>query len=122
MISWLCGSLLVSRIDKEIYSMKNRFLLLAICLFIFALTAFAQTDRGTITGTVSDASGAVIPGATVEAKNLGTGITYNAGSSETGNYTLPQLPVGTYEVAVSLPGFKRFVSPNVTVSVAQVIR
>ena len=42
----------------------------------------------------------MIPGATVEAKNTGTGLVYTAGSSETGNYTLPQLPAGTYEITV----------------------
>src|SRR5262245_39525524 len=102
--------------------MRYRFLLLVSCLLISSLSAFAQTDRGTITGTVSDASGAVIPGAMVEAKNLATGIVYTAGSSETGNYTLTQLPVGSYEVAVALPGFKKFVRPNIAVGVAQVIR
>src|SRR4030095_13104885 len=91
-------------------------------LLFFAGAAFAQTDRGTITGAVSDASGAVIPGATIEAKSLGTGIVYTAGSSETGNYTLSQLPAGSYEIAVTLPGFKRFVRPTVVVGVAQVLR
>jgi len=84
--------------------------------------AFAQTDRGTITGTVSDATGAVIPGASIEAKNVRTGAVYTAGSSETGNFTLPQLPAGTYEVSVLLPGFKKFVRPGITVQVAQVVR
>ncbi len=44
-----------------------------ISLLVFSLPAFAQTDRGTITGTVSDATGAVIPGAAIEAKNVATG-------------------------------------------------
>ena len=83
---------------------------------------FAKRDRGTITGTVADATGAVIPGATIEAKNLGSGQVYMAGSSETGNYTLPQLPAGIYEVAVILPGFKRFVRPTVNVVVSHTVR
>src|SRR5438093_13743822 len=80
---------------------------MVICLFstFFTIAAFAQTDRGTITGTVSDMTGAVVPGTRVEAKNVQTGSTYTAGSSETGNYTLPQLPAGVYEVSISLPGF-----------------
>jgi len=96
--------------------------LIVFCLLLSAVAAFGQTDRGTITGTVSDATGAVIPGAKVEAKSLGTGIVFTAGSSETGNYTLPQLPAGTYEVGVTLLGFKRFVRPTVIVGVAQVVR
>lgn len=101
--------------------MKVRSLLL-VGLLLMAMTAFAQTDRGTITGAVADATGAVIPGATIEAKNLGSGQVYTAGSSETGNYTLSQLPAGIYEVAVTLPGFKRFVRPTVNVGVAQTVR
>jgi hypothetical protein len=93
-----------------------------LCLLLFAATALGQSDRGSITGTISDITGAVVPGATVEARNLGTGNVYQAGSSETGNYTLVQLPVGTYEFAVTLPGFKRYVRPGILVQVAQVVR
>src|SRR2546425_12464916 len=93
-----------------------------ICIFVFSITALAQTDRGTITGTVSDATGAVIPGATIEAKNVATGAVYQAGSSETGNYTLAQLPAGTYEVSAALPGFKRFLRTGIAIQVAQVVR
>src|SRR5262245_58320982 len=102
--------------------MKVRSVVVVTCLLLLSLAAFAQTDRGTITGAVSDASGAVIPGVTIEAKNAQTGAVYQAGSSETGNYTLAQLPAGTYEVSAALPGFKRFVRPGVIVSVATVLR
>src|SRR5438128_1012614 len=71
---------------------------------------------------VSDATGAVLPGATVEAKNVGTGAVYTAGSSETGNFTLAQLPAGIYDVSALLPGFKKFVRPGIIVQVAQVVR
>ena len=93
-----------------------------VCVLVFSLNVFAQTDRGTLTGTVSDPSGAVIPGVSIEAKNVQTGATYQAGSSETGNYTLTQLPAGTYELSATLPGFKRFVRENIIVSVATVLR
>ena len=63
--------------------MKIRSLLVVVSLFLSVLAAFAQTDRGTITGTVSDTTGAVIPGVSIEAKNVQTGATYQAGSSET---------------------------------------
>ena len=102
--------------------MKKRLLLIAVGLLATALAAFAQSDRGAVTGTVVDASGAVIPGVTIEAKNVGTGIAYSAGSSETGNFTLAQLPVGTYELSATLPGFKKFVRTNIAVGVAQVVR
>jgi hypothetical protein len=77
---------------QGVYMIKNCFLMIAVSLCV-AMSAFAQTDRGTITGTVADATGAVIPGVAIEAKNVSTGAVYQAGSSETGNYTLPQLPV-----------------------------
>src|SRR5215831_3352948 len=102
--------------------MKKIFFFVAFSMLVSALCAFGQTDRGTITGTISDASGAVIPGATVSAKNTETGLVYTAGSSETGNYTLPQLPAGTYEVTAELPGFKKFVRPGITIAATQITR
>ena len=102
--------------------MNIRAFFFIVCLTAFPVIAFAQTDRGTLTGTVSDPSGAVIPGVSIEAKNIQTGATYQAGSSETGNYTLAQLPAGTYELSATLPGFKRFVREGIIVSVATVLR
>jgi Carboxypeptidase regulatory-like domain/TonB dependent receptor len=90
--------------------------------FIITLGAFAQTDRGTITGTVSDPAGAVVANAVVEAKNTESGTTFQAGTSATGNYTLAQMPVGTYEVSATSSGFKKAVRPGVIVSVAVTVR
>jgi len=91
-------------------------------VLLLASTAFAQTDRGTITGTVLDPAGAVVPGATIEAKNTATSQTYNAGSTGTGNYTLASLPAGTYELSVNATGFKKYVRPGITVQVAETTR
>ncbi len=96
--------------------------LVVVCLFLSALTAFAQNDRGTITGTISDPAGAVVAGAAVEAKNVGTGAVYPGASSATGNYTLTQLPAGTYEITVSVMGFKKYVRSNIDLPVAQIVR
>jgi hypothetical protein len=92
------------------------------CLFFFCGISFAQTDRGTITGTIADPAGAVVASAKVEARNVETGGVYEAGSSGTGNYTLSQLPAGTYEMTVTVPGFKRFVRQNIVVQVATTLR
>jgi hypothetical protein len=90
--------------------------------FLPARLAFAQSDRGTITGTVSDSTGAVVPNVPVEAKNAVTGVTYQGASSTTGNYTISQLPAGNYEISLSAPGFKRYTRAGLTVEVAQVLR
>jgi hypothetical protein len=99
----------------------RRFTALAIGLWL-SCAAIAQTDRGTITGTVSDPAGAVIAAAAVEARNTATGALYTAGSSGTGNYTLAQLPAGTYDLSVTSAGFKKYVRNGITVEVAGTVR
>jgi hypothetical protein len=99
-----------------------RFRLLALSVFTLAWTAFAQSDRGTITGTISDPAGAVVAGASIEAKNVATGAVYPVASSATGNYTIAQLPAGAYEMTVSVPGFKKYVRGGLQVEVAGTLR
>src|SRR5260221_537858 len=89
---------------------------------LLALSAFAQSDRGTITGTVADPAGAVVANATIEARNVGTGAVHPVASSATGNYTLAELPAGNYELTVTVPGFKKSVRQGLTVQVAQTLR
>jgi hypothetical protein len=84
--------------------------------------ALAQSDRGTITGAIVDSTGAVIAGAPVQARQTETGAVFQAASSATGNYTLAQLPTGTYEMTVTAPGFKTFVRKNLFLPVAQTLR
>src|SRR5512143_3958331 len=93
-----------------------------VVLFFVALTLFAQTDRGTITGTIIDPAGAVVANAAIEARNTGTGAVYQVASSATGNYTIPNLPTGTYELSVTVAGFKKFVRTGLTIQAAQTIR
>jgi len=85
-----------------------RLRVVALCLGLLTIPAlFAQSDRGTITGTVSDPAGAVVAGANVQAKNIETGVVFDTVTSATGNYTIGQLPVGSYEVDVTVQGFKK---------------
>jgi hypothetical protein len=95
-----------------------------VALFLFAAvtTVFAQSDRGTITGTIADPTGAVIANASIEAKNVATDAIYPAASSNTGNYTIGQLPAGEYQIEVAAPGFKKFVRGGLVVEVAGTIR
>src|SRR5579871_1922250 len=89
----------------------------ATLVFLTAAALFAQSNQGTITGTVSDPAGAVVPGAQIEIKNTETGVVYRGGTSATGNYVLA-VPAGTYEISVNATGFKKFVQQNVQVVTA----
>jgi hypothetical protein len=99
-----------------------RFARVAIFSFLFAFGAIAQSDRGTITGTISDPAGSLVPGAPVQARNIETGAVYEAASSATGNYTLPELPTGNYELSVAVPGFKKYFRQGLFLPVAQTLR
>jgi hypothetical protein len=99
-----------------------RSLLIAVCFFAFAFAALAQSDRGTITGTVADPGGAVIASAAIEARNVATGAVYPVQSSATGNYTIAQLPAGSYDLTVTVMGFKKFIRTGLVVEVAGTLR
>ena len=71
-----------------------------------ALTGFAQSDRGTITGTVTDPSGAAVARAKVIAVNTNTGASFETTSTSEGSYTLPELSAAPYKISVEAPGFK----------------
>ncbi|MDQ3801948.1 MAG: carboxypeptidase-like regulatory domain-containing protein, partial [Acidobacteriota bacterium] len=89
---------------------------LAILLFSFA-TIFGQEFRGTITGTVTDPQGAVVPGATVAVKNVETNVVNNVTANDEGSYTVPFLLPGRYSITVTAGGFKTSVRENITVNV-----
>src|ERR1700686_193398 len=99
-----------------------RSLRITLGLFVLAFAVFPQTDRGTITGTIADPAGAVVAGAPIECRNVETGALYKAASSATGNYTLAQLPTGTYEMSVTVGGFKKYIRQNILLPVAQTLR
>src|SRR2546426_10989718 len=86
--------------------LSNAVLLLAIGLLMAPVNALAQPGAASLTGIVSDQSGATVPGATVTATNQATNVTYTGVSNEAGNYTLTTLPVGTYVVKAEVSGFK----------------
>jgi hypothetical protein len=79
--------------------------------------AAAQVATGDITGRVLDPSGSVVPGATVSARNTGTGLTRAVTTNSDGDYTIPQLPPGIYEITVEGRGFSRAVLKDVQVLV-----
>src|SRR3989441_2298737 len=74
----------------------------------------AQAVRATILGVVRDSTGAAIPGATVEVRNVGTGVARSVVTGDLGRYNAPDLAIGTYEVQASLPGFQKVVRKGIT--------
>ena len=100
---------------KKLFSLAALF---ALC----SAAAFGQGANGTITGTVTDPSGAVIANAQVQAKNNANGQVYSSVSTETGNYTVQQLPVGAYELSVSTSGFKTYNRAGLNLAAAQIMR
>ena len=96
-------------------------LFLVLAVAVAASPAFAQGGAtSTITGTVADASGAVVPGADVVAKHVATNTTFTAVSGADGAFTIPAVPTGTYTVTVTLMGFKTAILNDVIANVAQV--
>ena len=93
-------------------------------LFVSAIHvgAWAQETTGTITGQVKDPSGAVVPGATVKARNLGTNAESTSVTDGTGGYVVSRLPVGRYTVSIELSGFKTFVRSDLELHVADRLR
>src|SRR5215472_2819468 len=95
------------------------FALLA-ALFLFALGTLAQsTTDGAIGGGVTDSSGAVVPGANVTARNLGTSATVKATTDGNGRYFIGHLQPGTYSLEISAKGFGAYKATNITVEVGR---
>src|SRR5262245_42342446 len=91
----------------------------AFLVVLLSASALAQLTTGTINGTVTDSSGAAIPGASITVKNVETGIARNTISGETGRYEVPNLQPGSYEISASLAGFQTSVRNGVTLAVGQ---
>ena len=94
-----------------------RFALLSLSLCPVAL--LAQDNTATISGQVLDATGSAVPGARVKAHSPQTGLERATTTAETGNYTLPLLPLGAWEVTVEKDGFKKSVQTGITLQIDQ---
>jgi len=97
--------------------MKSTLVLMAV--LVTATAVFAQTFRGTVLGTVTDQTGAVVAGAKVSVKNANTGLERTTQTSADGSYAVPELPIGSYTVIVSQTGFQTSSISAVAVDVAQ---
>jgi len=96
-----------------------RLSVVALAAMLVATPAPAQTPTGTILGSVKDAQGGIVPGATVTATNLGTQYSRSTVSDSSGEYALRLLPVGTYMIVVTIPGFKNFTQTGILLEVGR---
>src|SRR5687767_461512 len=96
--------------------------LLAVLLCALPAAVFAQQETATIAGTVTDATGAVVPHAVVIVTNVQTGISVRTEANDAGTYVVPSLRPGDYSIAVESQGFQKTVRTGVTLQVAQVAR
>ena len=97
---------------------KMMYGILAAVLLLATANAFAQVVSGNISGRVTDTSGAVIPGATVQVQNTETGFTRNIQTDAGGRYEARTLPAGSYSITVQQPGFQTEIRRGITLSVA----
>ena len=98
------------------------FLLLAVVVGVMAGPAWSQQVTAAIVGTVTDPSGAPVSGATVIAKDVDRGVEWTATTNDTGAYSLPRVPVGSYEVRASAAGFQTAVHSAFTLVLNQTAR
>jgi hypothetical protein len=99
--------------------MKWAFLISLVVLFSVPRDLPAQTDRATLTGTISDASGAVVPGAQIIATNSASGLQLQTSSSALGSYSLLDLPIGQYNLAAFKDGFAPYTRNGIVLLIGQ---
>src|SRR5207249_1214349 len=98
--------LYIPRIFGGEENMRKSVLIALFVLFATSAPAFSQSSNASLSGTVSDAGKALIPGVAIMAKNTETGVVSTAVSNESGTYNVSGLLPGTYTVSAELPGFR----------------
>jgi hypothetical protein len=110
-------------LDRKASSWFRLFGYITLTCFCFLLLqsqyAFGQVDEGSITGTVQDATGAVVANAQVTLLNTDQGITQQTRTSNSGGYTFSPVRIGHYSLSVTAKGFAKTTQENLTVNVAQ---
>src|SRR5436309_15361814 len=107
---------------QEVVFVFQRLVPTIVVMAVLGAAAFAQHTTATVTGTVTDATGALVPGVTITVTNLATNGVRETKSDETGSYTLPFLPAGEYSVTAVAPGFQTQKIDRVTLQVQQTAR
>lgn len=111
----------IIRTRKVAATIWAMFLAIGILLMV-SVSASAQTITATLTGAITDQNGGALPNAKIVATHQGTKLEYTTTTSESGIYTLPFLPVGSYVIAVEANGFKKLMSNEITLEVNQTAR
>ena len=96
--------------------------LLGLLMLTGSESLLAQSGRGTINGTVLDSAGSVVPGAKITVTDPAKGVSSSTQSTETGTYTVPNLPVGQYSIRAEKQGFKAIIRSGVTLNAASTVR
>src|SRR5688572_20382683 len=99
--------------------MRDLWVILVILTALLPLPAAAQTTTATVQGTITDRSGAFVPGATVTLRATTTGFVRTTSSDMRGSYTLPFVPVGDYRLTVALQGFKTVTRAGLRFAIGQ---
>jgi hypothetical protein len=107
---------------RTVRSVFNVFLLAIAVLIALPCASFAQTFRGSIQGTITDSTGAAIPGAQVKIISPGTGLTRTVSTNDLGGYVASELPLGSYSVSVEKDGFRSTTLTNIPVGVGSPAR
>ena len=98
---------------------RKLFQAVLVCILGFAGISLAQVTTGTIFGTITDATGAVVPGATISVRNVDTGISRTVQTDAAGRYRAPQLALGNYEVTAEATGFQTALRSGITLTVGR---
>src|ERR1051326_4927537 len=101
---------------------SRKLLVISMLAVVSAGLIYSQAVNATLVGTVTDASGAVVPNAKVTATETNTGVVHTAQTNDSGNYIFPNLPPGTYTVSVEATGFKKETRPDVVLRVDSTVR
>src|SRR5262245_4377316 len=94
-----------SNAEESPMKYMNKSLMVAITLLLFTASALAQTSRGTVSGIVSDPTGAVVPGATVTLTNDQTGVSRTTNTNGEGVYRFDAVDLGSYSLKIAATGF-----------------
>ena len=113
----MTSALLTKPLKKRAGTRVEALLAIAFLLYLALQPALAQVARGTLRGRITDATGAVVPGVDISATHKSTGLGSTTLSNELGDWVLPQLEIGLYQLKLELPGFRSYIQEDLEVRI-----